>query len=105
MKKAASLKVGDTAIYISNYEVKTSCVIPKPINDGKTRPIFKIGRIDLENGDYLIGGQSVFDTEDEAKKRLIDDITNEIKQHENTKFIAEGMIKLLNLKLEKINGR
>lgn len=103
MKKAADLNVGDTAIYISgNDEITTSVVVSKPIDDGRERPIFKIGRKDLANGDYLINGSVVYDTTEEANKVLVETLKKRIKHYENEKLIAEGMILVLNNKLKKI---
>ena len=104
MKKAASLNVGDTAIYIKgNYEISTSVVVSKPIDDGRERPIFKIGRKDLANGDYLINGSVVYDTTEEANKVLVETLKERIKCYENEKLIAEGMILVLNNKLKKLS--
>lgn len=104
MKKAADLNVGDTAIYISgNDEITTSVVVSKPIDDGRERPIFKIGRKDLANGDYLINGSVVYDTTEEANKVLVETLKKRIKHYENEKLIAEGMILVLNNKLKKLS--
>jgi len=104
MKKAADLNVGDTAIYISgDDEITTSVVVSKPIDDGRERPIFKIGRKDLSNGDYLINGSIVYDTTEEANKVLVEKLKERIKHYENEKLIAEGMILVLNNKLKKLS--
>lgn len=103
MKKAASLNVGDTAIYINGYDVIESKVIKEPINDGKTRPKFKIGRTDLENGDYLVNGQLVYDSAEEAKKVAIERLKETIKRHTDEKLIAEGMLLVLNDKLKRLS--
>lgn len=104
MKIAANLKVGDTAIYISgDDEITTSVVVSKPIDDGRERPIFKIGRKDLENGDYLINGSVVYDTTEEANKVLVETLKKRIKHYENEKLIVEGMILFLNNKLKRLS--
>jgi hypothetical protein len=104
MKKAADLNVGDTAIYISgDDEITTSVVVSKPIDDGRERPIFKIGRKDLANGDYLINGSVVYDTTEEANKVLVETLKKRIKHYENEKLIAEGMILVLNNKLKRLS--
>lgn len=104
MKKAADLNVGDIAIYISgDDEISTSAVVSRPIDDGKKRPIFKIGRKDLANGDYLINGSVVYDTIEEANKVLVETLKGKIKYYENEKLIAEGMILLLNNKLKRLS--
>ena len=104
MKKAASLNVGDTAIYINGYDVIESKVVKEPINDGKTRPKFKIGRTDLENGDYLVNGQLVYDSEEEAKKVAIEKLKEAIQRHTDEKLLAEGMLLVLNNKLKGLEG-
>jgi hypothetical protein len=100
MKKVGSLKVGDTAIYISEFTVKVSKVVEKPIDDGISRPDFKIGRKDLANGDYLINGGNVYDSPEEAANALIESIKKTKKDYENKKLLAEGMIVLLDNKLK-----
>ena len=102
MKKAASLNVGDTAIYINGYDVIESKVVKEPINDGKTRPKFKIGRTDLENGDYLPDGTLVYEDMDEAKKELKKDLENGIKDAEMKKDYYEGLALMLKSKLAKL---
>lgn len=103
MKKAANLNVGDTAIYISgNDEITTSVVVSKPIDDGRERPIFKIGRKDLANGDYLINGSMVYDTIEEANKVLVETLKERIKYYEHEELIAKGMILVLNSKLKRL---
>jgi hypothetical protein len=104
MKKAASLNVGDTAIYINGYDVIESKVVKEPINDGKTRPKFKIGRTDLENGDYLVNGQLVYESEKEAKKVAIEKLKEAIQRHTDEKLLAEGMLLVLNNKLKRLEG-
>lgn len=104
MKKAASLNVGDTAIYINSYDVIESKVVKEPINDGKTRPKFKIGRIDLENGDYLVNGQLVYESEEEAKKVAIKKLKEAIQRHTDEKLLADGMLLVLNNKLKRLEG-
>jgi hypothetical protein len=103
MKKAASLNIGDTAIYINGYDVIESKVVKEPINDGKTRPKFKIGRTDLENGDYLVNGQLVYDSAEEAKKVAIERLKEAIKKHTDEKLLAEGMLLVLNNKLKRLS--
>ena len=103
MKKAASLNVGDTAIYINGYDVIESKVVKEPINDGKIRPKFKIGRTDLENGEYLVNGQFVYDSAEEAKKVAIERLKEAIKRHTDEKLLAEGMLLVLNNKLKRLS--
>ena len=104
MKKASSLKVGDTAIYIDVYDVKTSTVVDKPIDDRRTRPKFKIGRKDLANGEYIVNVATVYDSEEEAKAEAIKKLKEVIKHHTDEKLIAEGMLLVLNRKLMNLEN-
>lgn len=102
MIKACNLKVGETAIYISDDSVKVSTVVAKPIDDGQTRPKFKMGRVDLANGDYLIGGDYVYESPEDANVALIEKVKKQIKVYEDQKLIAEGMLLVLNNKLKRL---
>lgn len=102
MKKAASLNVGDTAIYINGYDVIESKVVKEPINDGKTRPKFKIGRTDLENGDYLVNGQLVYESAEEAKQVLIRRLETEVEEYEEKKLFYEGLTIIAKNKLKRL---
>ena len=95
MVKACNLKIGETAIYLSDDSVKVSTVVAKPIDDGQTRPKFKMGRVDLANGDYLIGGDYLYESLEEANAALIERIKKQIKVYEDQKVIAEGMLLVL----------
>ena len=64
MKIASELRPGDKAIYKSGSKVVEATVVAKPIDD-QARPKFRIGRIDLDNGDYLVGGANVYDSVEE----------------------------------------
>ena len=103
MVKACNLKVGKTAIYLRDDSVKVSTVVAKPIDDGQTRPKFKMGRVDLANGDYLIGGDYVYESPEEANAALIKKIKKRIELYEDQKLIAEGMLLVLNNKLKRLN--
>ena len=102
MVKACNLKVGKTAIYLRDDSVKVSTVVAKPIDDGQTRPKFKMGRVDLANGDYLIGGDYVYESPEEANAALIEKIKKQIKVYEDEKLLAEGMILVLSNKLREL---
>lgn len=79
MRKSFGVKVGDKIIYRLGYLVKESEVVPKPIDDEK-RPSFKIGRIDLANGDYLINGMTIYDSVEEAEKEILDELDKDIEK-------------------------
>lgn len=78
MKKCFNPKVGDNVIYISGYMVKESEVVSKPIDD-KERPLFRVGRIDLSNGDYLLNGTVTYDSVEEAENVILEKVNKEIK--------------------------
>ena len=84
--------------------MKVSSVVSKPIDDGMVRPKFKIGRKDLANGDYLIGGGIVYDTVQEAENYLIESIKSEIKRYEQERDMADEMAKMLSLKLKSLEN-
>lgn len=103
MKKASECKVGDKVIYKSGYDIIESVVVEEPILsfEGETRPNFKMGRIDLENGAYLVGGSTVYESMEEAEKDILETIECEIERQETIKVIADGMIVMLKNKLKK----
>lgn len=78
MKKAARYNIGDEIIYRKGYDICKSKIVPKPIDD-KERPDFLIGRVDLENGDYLTRGTFVYESMEEAKEAIRKSIEEEIK--------------------------
>jgi hypothetical protein len=100
MKKAFECKVGDKVIYRDGYDIVESVRVKEPIDDLK-RPNFKIGRIDLANGAYLIGGEKVYESMEEAEKDILEVIECEIERQETIKVIADGMIVMLKNKLKK----
>jgi hypothetical protein len=100
MKKACECKVGDKVIYLSGYDIKESVRVKEPI-DNEKRPNFKIGRIDLANGAYLVGGSTVYESMEEAEKDILEVIDCEIERQETIKVIADGMLLMLKRKREK----
>lgn len=78
MKKCFNPKIGDNVIYISGFIVKESEVVPKPIDDNE-RPLFRAGRIDLSNGDYLLNGTVTYDSVEEAENAILEKVDKEIK--------------------------
>jgi hypothetical protein len=100
MKKAASLKIGDKVIYKSGFDIIESVVVKEPIDD-EERPRFKMGRIDLANGAFLIGGTKIYESMEEAEKDILETIECEIERQETIKVIADGMIVMLKNKLKK----
>lgn len=78
MKKVADAKPGDKVIYKSGSKVVEATVVEKPIDDG-VRPKFLIGRVDLDNGDYLTRGSYVYESVDECKKEIIKDLRSSLE--------------------------
>ena len=104
MKKAFEYKVGDKIIYRRLYDIVESEVVKEPI-DNEERPKFKMGRIDLANGDYLIGGTEVYESMEEAKKDVLELIDCAIEKEETKITIAKGMLLMLKNKKEKLNNK
>lgn len=103
MKKACQYKIGDKIIYRRLYDIIESEVVKEPI-DGKERPNFKIGRVDLANGDYLIGGTYVYETMEEAKKNVLETIECAIEKEETKITLAKGMLFMLKKKKDRLNN-
>ncbi len=73
MKKIGDVKPGDKVIYKSGSKVVEATVVEKPIDD-RVRPKFLIGRVDLDNGDYLTHGSYVYESTDECKQAIIQEL-------------------------------
>ena len=103
MKKALECRVGEKVIYQSGYDIIESVVVEEPILsfEGETRPNFKMGRVDLANGAYLVGGSTVYETLEEAEKDILEVIDNEIERQETNITIAQGLLLVLKRKREK----
>ena len=102
MKKAFEYKIGDTVIYRHGYDIKDGVVVKDPIDDGMERPKFKMGRIDLDNGDWLIGGEEVYESKEEAKKDLLEIIDAAIDKQETNITIAKGLLAMLKNKRKEL---
>ena len=101
MKKAFECKVGDKVIYKSGYDIIESVVVKEPV-DNEERPKFKMGRVDLANGDWLIGGEEVYESEEEAKKDLLEKIDIDIDKQEANLAIAKGLLVVLKNKRKEL---
>lgn len=101
MKKSFDVKVGDKIIYRLGYLVKESEVVPKPIDDEK-RPMFKIGRIDLANGDYLINGTVIYDSIEEAEQEILKDLDKDIEEVDKKLTFYQGTKKFLEIVKEDL---
>lgn len=78
MRKIFNPSEGERLIYLVGYNIKEATVVSKPI-DGERRPSFRIGRIDLDNGDYLINGSIIYDSIEEAKNEVLKKAESEIE--------------------------
>ena len=101
MKTASDVKVGETVIYKNGYKIVTSKVVAKPI-DNDYRPNFKIGRVDLENGEYLTRGSYIYDSEEEAKEVMSESLKKEIAREEETIDYHQTLLKGLKVLLETL---
>jgi hypothetical protein len=101
MKIASELKPGDKAIYKSGSKVMEATVVAKPIDD-QVRPKFLIGRIDLDNGEYLIGGESVYDSVDECKQDIIKSLKQSLEDAKMNRDFHAARVTMIEKELEKL---
>lgn len=73
MKKVNDVKPGDKVIYKSGSKVIVATVVEKPIDD-RARPSFVVGRVDLDNGDYLTRTSYTYESVDECKAVIIQEL-------------------------------
>lgn len=78
MRKSFDVKEGDKIVYLSGYTARESEVVSKPIDEAN-RPLFRMGRIDLANGDYLVKGTMIYDSIEEAEKTIIEKLNKDIE--------------------------
>jgi hypothetical protein len=102
MDKAFTLKPGDKVIYKVGYTVQEATVVEKPVDDNYVRPRFAIGRYDLDNGDYLIVGATIYDSVDECMKVIKDGIKKEIEDTEKMIKYYNSNLTLLKKRLESM---
>jgi hypothetical protein len=101
MKIANELKPGDKAIYKSGSKVMEAMVVAKPIDD-QVRPKFLIGRIDLDNGEYLIGGASVYDSVDECKQDIIKSLKQSLEDAKMNRDFHAARAVMIEKELDKL---
>ena len=78
MRKVGDIKPGEKVIYKSGNKVVEATVVEKPIDD-KERPNFLIGRVDLDNGDYLTRGSFIYESKEECRDVIIEDLKDALK--------------------------
>ena len=101
MKIASELKPGDKAIYKSGNKVIEATVVAKPIDD-QVRPKFLIGRIDLDNGDYLVGGANVYDSVEECKQDIIKSLKQSLEDAAMKRDFHAARAAMIEKELEKL---
>ena len=101
MKIASELRPGDKAIYKSGMKVVEATVVAKPIDD-QVRPKFLIGRIDLDNGDYLIGGANVYDSVEECKQDIIKSLKQSLEDAKMNRDFHAARVTMIEKELEKL---
>ena len=101
MKIASELKPGDKAIYKSGSKVMEAIVVAKPIDD-QVRPKFLIGRVDLDNGDYLVGGANVYDSVDECKQDIIKSLKQSLEDAKMNRDFHAARVTMIEKELEKL---
>ena len=101
MKIASELKPGDKVIYKSGSKVMEATVVAKPIDD-QVRPKFLIGRIDLDNGDYLVGGANVYDSVDECKQDIIKSLKESLEDAKMNRDFHAARVIMIEKELDKL---
>lgn len=101
MKIASELRPGDKAIYKSGMKVVEATVVAKPIDD-QVRPKFLIGRIDLDNGDYLVGGANVYDSVEECKQGIIKSLKQSLDDAKMNRDFHAARVTMIEKELEKL---
>lgn len=103
MKKIGNAKPGDKVIYKSGDKVVEATVVAKPIDD-KGRPKFLIGRIDLDNGDYLTCGSFVYDSVEECKQTIIQSLKEGLEDAKTKRDFHAARVLVIEKKLEKLEA-
>jgi intein/homing endonuclease len=101
MKIASELKPGDKVIYKSGSKVMEATVVAKPIDD-QVRPKFLIGRVDLDNGDYLVGGANVYDSVEECKQDIIKGLKQSLEDAKMNRDFHAARVTMIEKELEKL---
>lgn len=100
MKKVGDIRPGEKVIYKACYDVMEATVVDKPIDDNP-RPRFLIGRVDLDNGDYLTRGSFIYDSTEECKEAIIKSLKQEITEASNLANLYTNRCRILKKKLKE----
>jgi hypothetical protein len=103
MKKIGNAKPGDKVIYKSGYDVVEATVVAKPIDD-KERPKFLIGRVDLDNGEYLTCGSYVYESVDECKQTIIASLKEGLEDAKMKRDFHAARILVIEAKLKELGA-
>ena len=103
MKKIGNAKPGDKVIYKSGDKVVEATVVAKPIDD-RERPKFLIGRVDLDNGDYLTCGSFVYDSVEECKQTIIQSLKEGLQDAKTKRDFHAARVLVIEKKLEKLEA-
>ncbi len=102
MKRAHELQIGEIAIYIYNGRIMSAERVETPIDAVKQPSMFKIGRVDLSNGDYLLSVTTVYNSVEEAKLSLINEVREAIVKYEDQRKELDVLIKAAQAKLNDL---
>lgn len=103
MKKVADAKPGDKVIYKSGSKVVEATVVEKPIDD-KVRPKFLIGRVDLDNGDYLTRGSYVYESVDECKQTIIQELKEGLEDAKMKRDFHNARVIVIEARLKELEA-
>ena len=103
MKKVADAKPGDKIIYKSGSKVVEATVVEKPIDD-KVRPKFLIGRVDLDNGDYLTRGSYVYESVDECKQTIIQELKEGLEDAKMKRDFHNARVIVIEARLKELEA-
>ena len=103
MKKIGDVKPGDKVISKSGSKVVEATVVEKPIDD-KVRPKFLIGRVDLDNGDYLTCGSYIYESVDECKKEIIKDLKSGLEDAKMKRDFHNARVIAIEARLKELEA-
>lgn len=103
MKKIGNIKPGEQVIYKKGYDIIKATVVEKPIDDNE-RPKFLIGRVDLDNGDFLTRGTYTYESVDECKEAVLKTLMKELVLTESLAKVYSGRLTELRGKLKELEG-
>jgi hypothetical protein len=103
MRKVGDAKPGEKVIYKSGNDVVEATIVAKPIDD-KERPNFLIGRVDLDNGDYLTRATYVYESKEECRNVIVEDLKEALKDAQFKRDFHSARIMMIEKKLKELMG-